>query len=256
MSSLGSMRRRIERGAGPSQGTPGINLSDPGAPEKVFAGQRNPYASLYVDPASYLKPAAGERFEIRLFDISPREALKHRLSAILTGHGLGNLHDLFPGPQVVLFDRQAGRALMETGTHEQRTNAAAIIRARGNVLILGLGVAMVPVALAHKPEVERITVVEIEPEIIRLVGGQLGEDPTHRILEGDAFTWTPAPGELFDFIYADLWPAPDGPNNYSEIERLRVHYAPFLAHGGRFMAWCEDAALFAHYRATMSGAQE
>jgi hypothetical protein len=116
----------------------------------------------------------------------------------------------------------------ELALHETFVRAAS-----GKILITGLGLGLLPTALLLKPDVTRIDVVEIEPDVIALVGPHLQDDRLH-IHQGDAYTWLPPAGTQFDFAWHDLiyW---DEPMSVA-IRRLREHYRPYaLAQ----LAWAE-----------------
>ncbi len=98
--------------------------------------------------------------------------------------------------------------------------------ARGRVLVLGLGIGWYPFAIADKPEVSEIVIVEHAPEVISLFETYLLPRFPHRekirVVEADAFAYLAAlaPGR-FDFCYADIWEgAVDGAACYQKIKPL------------------------------------
>ena len=70
----------------------------------------------------------------------------------------------------------------------------------GNTLVAGLGLGLVVHALARNSRVTRIDVVEIEPDVVKLIAPHLPRDPRVRVHEGNAFTWR---GE-YDTVIVDL----------------------------------------------------
>ena len=104
---------------------------------------------------------------------------------------------------------------------EMHDHSRFIGRAHGDVLIAGLGLGMVACAVAAKPEVTAITVLENSEDVIKLVGKSL---PTKvQVLPADVFTWKPNPGETWDCMWIDIWDA-GCVDNLPEMTRLRRKY--------------------------------
>jgi len=101
----------------------------------------------------------------------------------------------------------------------------------GEVLITGLGLGLIAEAMLRQPKgrVSRVTVVELSPDVIRLVALYLtGRYPGRiEVVEGDAFTWTPPADRRFTVGWHDIWPDPYGPAVAGEIERLEQRYRPW-----------------------------
>lgn len=89
---------------------------------------------------------------------------------------------------------------------EMRDHLVAVHRARGSVLINGLGLGMYLQAVLAKPEVADVTVVEIAPEVIRLVGPTYASDPRLTIVCADAFAYEPPKGKRYQCVWHDIWP--------------------------------------------------
>ncbi|MGH9459369.1 MAG: hypothetical protein ACRD2J_17165 [Thermoanaerobaculia bacterium] len=150
-----------------------------------------------------------------------------------------------PGTYTVL--RRDGTEFMTDRYDEWWTQRRAIAEARGRggeILITGLGIGLVAEAILREPasRVGRITIVESSPDVIRLVAPWLSSRYPGRIeiVEGDAFAWTPAPWRRFTVGWHDIWPDPRVESNRAEIERLRVHHAPWCAWQG---FWPEEYLL-------------
>ncbi len=96
---------------------------------------------------------------------------------------------------------------------------AAVPVAR-QVLVLGGGDGLAVRELLKYPNIARITLVDLDPEMTRLFsthpylvelnGGSL-KSPKVRVINADAFPWLEQSGEMFDFVVVDF---PD-PTNYS-----------------------------------------
>jgi spermidine synthase len=120
--------------------------------------------------------------------------------------------------------------------------ALAVHPAPRRVLVLGGGDGLAVREILRYPGVERVTLVDLDPEMIRLfsdnalltaVNGGALRDPRVRVLNADAFVWLAETRERFDVVVVDF---PD-PHNFSLgklysrtfYRVLRAHLAP----GGR-----------------------
>lgn len=94
--------------------------------------------------------------------------------------------------------------------HEIESQELGCRHAFGHTVIMGLGLGWCAVNTAMNPSVEKVTVVEMDPVVIRLVDEvkvleQAPEEAQKkiRILEANAMEWLP--DEPVDFLYADIW---------------------------------------------------
>lgn len=101
-----------------------------------------------------------------------------------------------------------------------------VARATGHVLISGLGLGMCLSAIAGKPEVEHITVIERENAVIDLVGTHyqrlLGAKLT--LIHADALTWQPPEGAHWDVVWHDIWITVTA-QNLPQMRALEQKYA-------------------------------
>jgi len=114
------------------------------------------------------------------------------------------------------------------------TQRSAIVEARrrgGNVLITGLGLGLVveSILACGDAAVERVTIVERSPDVIRLVGPYLEEWHPERveIVEGDAFEWEPPADRHFSVGWHDIWPDPHEPIAQVGADELEARFAPY-----------------------------
>ena len=110
--------------------------------------------------------------------------------------------------------------------------------AHGDVLVVGLGLALSVRAILDKPFVQSVTVLEINPDVISLIEPTLKHRKV-KIIQGDAFNWTP-PKKAYDLVYFDIWQAVPNGDNRNQVKQLRSRHRSSLKKGGRTMAWCED----------------
>lgn len=97
-----------------------------------------------------------------------------------------------------------GAVIMSDTPHEMRDHEPIVRRARGHVLINGLGLGMVLGAVMRKPDVETVTVVELDPDVIALVAPHYTA-PNVTVVEGDALTWKPPRGARYEAVWHDIW---------------------------------------------------
>ena len=117
---------------------------------------------------------------------------------------------------------------------EKRDHYEIVNRAKGHVLINGLGLGMVLAAVLKKQEVERVTVVEIDADVISLVGPHFHNDRLV-IIQSDAFTYKPPKGEIYGAVWHDIWDSICD-DNLSEMTKLKRRYGRRTIWQG---CWCE-----------------
>ena len=127
-------------------------------------------------------------------------------------------------------------ALMEGDTlwmsvtpNEVETMKAPIDRARGKTLTLGLGMGYYAYMIAQKDDVDSVTAVEREAEVIRLfqrhILPQFPNREKIRVVQADAFEYVreQAGREGFDHAFCDLWhDAGDGIPMYRRMKALEA----------------------------------
>lgn len=94
--------------------------------------------------------------------------------------------------------------VMSDTPDEKRDHYDFVRRARGHVLIHGLGLGMVLGAVLGKLEVSSVTVIELSQDVINLVGASY-DDPRVTIVCADALTWEPPKGARFGAVWHDIW---------------------------------------------------
>ncbi len=145
---------------------------------------------------------------------------------------------------------------MSTSLMEQESHGFHVDRARGVVVVAGLGMAMYAHAVSLRPEVDRVVVVERAPEVIAIVREAVAPArwPTRdkvTILEADALALDLAErvlaatdGRAPDYLYADIWQRSDAPEAPSETARmaqaLRARAAGWWGQEQAFGLWCRD----------------
>lgn len=126
--------------------------------------------------------------------------------------------------------------MSDTGM-ERRTNQKALLEANGNILLLGLGIGMLAVACCRSDQVDSVTALEIEPQVIALVEPYI-RHPKLTVIQGDAFN-PPFRGRLFDTIYIDIWQNICS-DNWEPMKRLLRQYRKLGRNGAYVDAWLKS----------------
>ncbi len=205
--------------------------------------------------ASRLPEHRGKRIRIDHFEVTPHMAM----ALAMKGMHRGNVRDYNPpGTYVRLLvrldeddpdydDDNDGWSVMMSDTLSERVEAAPLLlSAKGRVLVAGLGLGMLVHGLLDRPGVDTVTVLELNPEVIKAVGPTL---PANRvtIVQADARGWAPCddphtvydPGSAYayDTVLLDIWPVL-GSTMRDELAEMRAHYQRLFP-GARVEGWME-----------------
>lgn len=184
--------------------------------------------------------AEGQRFAIEQFEMTSEQVKIAKLSALYSM----SLHDNFdmkPGIYTRLVDKELDEVVMSDTAMERRTNTEIIERARGDVLIAGLGIGMILNPILANPKVRSVTVVEKYDEVIAL-NMLAGFNINHRklrLVTADIFEWDPYSVDLrggWSVIYFDIWNT-IGQENRAQMDALHEKFQRRLAPGGWMESW-------------------
>ena len=152
-------------------------------------------------------------------------------------------------PQIGFFEEEFsfpailenGRVWMTITPNEIETMKEAVEKAFGDVLTFGLGLGYYAYMVSEKDNVDSVTIVEINPDIIDLfktyIFPQFKNRAKIHIVQGDAFLFAKQRLEsgAYDFIFTDLWhDVSDGLPMY-----LRMKEYESLSPNATFMYWIE-----------------
>ncbi len=103
-----------------------------------------------------------------------------------------------------------GELVMTDSPDELNTHLDFMLRARGRVLICGLGLGCVVRGCLANPNVAHVVCIERDPAVIKLVKPHLLDDRL-TILQADALSWVRnnIGRQRFDCAWHDLWSDPD-----------------------------------------------
>lgn len=139
-----------------------------------------------------------------------------RLTLMATGidHGYYSSQWLISGMPLLMRRSTDNVELWETWMsltpHEIESQEPGCLCANGHTVIMGLGMGWVALNAALNPAVRKVTVVELDQEVIELFNAsnalaQLSQEIGAKIsvVQADAMEWRPE--ESVDFLYADIW---------------------------------------------------
>ena len=172
-------------------------------------------------------------WKVERFVVSKEEASRFNASLIFNRQSwreikAGTYTKLTHNREVIMSDTPA----------EKSDHAQIIWNATGNILLNGLGLGWTVEACMQKKEVIHITTIEIEHNVIELVGSYLLKKYPKRlsVIQADALVWKPPKGTHYDCVWHDIWPTICG-DNYESMKKLRRKY-------GRKTnwqdAWCSE----------------
>ncbi len=140
---------------------------------------------------------------------------------------------------------EGGIEWMTVTPNEIETMRKPIAESHGQVLTLGLGLGYYAFHASEKEEVEHVTVVERDPEVISLFHNYILPQFPHKekitVVEADAFDFLEKqlPSMQVDYLFSDLWhDASDGLDLYLQIKKYEKKYPKT-----QFSYWIEPSLL-------------
>lgn len=124
---------------------------------------------------------------------------------------------------------------MSLNPNEIETMKPFINASKGNVLVLGLGMGYAPFMMANKKDVNSVTIIEKDPEIIELFNSLIWPNFVNKekieIIHDDAINFVNKKDNQnkFDYVFADLWHSPeDGLSLFVALKRANPSIACWL----------------------------
>lgn len=151
---------------------------------------------------------------------------------------------------------QGDEIWMSIMPHEINTMKKPIENAKGNVLVLGLGLGYYLYQILDKKNVKNVDVVENDPRVIRLFNDHLLEKFPHQekinIMLDDGIKYLSRTKKKYDYVFADIWHnVGDGEILYIYIKNLES-----LHPQTQFDYWIEKSMLAMLRRQTLTVFQE
>jgi len=95
--------------------------------------------------------------------------------------------------------------VMEDTPFELKTHLQFMLKARGNVLVTGLGLGCVTRGLLANPAIHHVTCIEKSADVLKLVQPYMPQTNRLSVIHADALEWTAATKQVFDYAWHDLW---------------------------------------------------
>lgn len=131
---------------------------------------------------------------------------------------------LFRVTESTLHLNPPGTVVMEDTPCELRTHLSFMLRARGRVLVTGLGLGCVVRGLLANPAVEHVTCIEKSGDVLKLVKPYMPQTERLTIIHADAFEWAAENKEPFDYAWHDLWSDRDSGEPHLDIFHTQLIY--------------------------------
>lgn len=187
----------------------------------------------YFSIMSSVPEGKKNNWEVKHFSVSEKEASRFNAGLIFSRQ---SWREIKAGIYTKLTNN--GQTIMSDTPAEKSDHSQIIWNAKGNILLNGLGLGWTVEACMQKEEVKHITVIEIAPEVVILVGHYLINKYPNRlsIVMADALSWKPPKGKRYDCIWHDIWPEICG-DNYESMKKLRRKYGQYTNWQD---AWCAE----------------
>lgn len=181
--------------------------------------------------------AKNGKWEIRSFEVTSKDAKFGELRAAVTG----SRRYVPEGTYVGLF---CNNSLIMSNTPDEIRDSWEFERnAKGAVLIHGLGLGVVLSRILINPAVKSVLVVEIDQDLIDLVGPHYTLDPRVTIVQGDALIWMPPKEVYWDAVWHDIWPDICA-DNYLDMKKLHRRFGRRCDWQG---SWSREEVLYGRY---------
>lgn len=115
-----------------------------------------------------------------------------------------------------------GDLVMQDTPQELNTHLEFMLKARGRVLITGLGLGCVARGCAANPNVSEIVVIERDRHVLDLVGPSMLPWSKIEIHQADAPAWIEADNSQWDCAWHDLWSDQDRGDPHLQVTHSRM----------------------------------
>lgn len=149
------------------------------------------------------------------------EAIDHEKAQMLRLGAEPGMAGVEPGRYCLLL--HGNELVMNDTWFERYSSEVCLTKAHGTVIVVGLGIGMIPAALCLRDDIDLIQVVEIAPEVIKLVEPYI-RHPKVQVIEGDF--WHPEALGLVkaDAIFLDIWNTGTDMNDWEPIKLMREEW--------------------------------
>ena len=142
-------------------------------------------------------------------------------------------------PTVILYEKndEPWDIWMSDAPFEQESILPAVEMAKGEVLMCGLGIGLLPTLIKNKKSVKIIDIVEINKEVIDLVFDQI-KTPKMSIIHADAWKYLAETEKKYDFIHVDIWGSITAP--LREVDKAIKLGKRCLKPNGEIRCWLQE----------------
>jgi len=185
-------------------------------------------------------------WRVERFEVTEAEISLARLRAQCNPNAMGR-GSMDPGTHTRLM--RGGTLVMSDTPDEIRDIWGPIMQAGrrgGHCLVNGMGLGLVVTGLLLEEAVERVTVIELSPDVITLVAPYMRDRFGDRleIIEADAFAWRAPRGSRWTVAWHDVWDTICA-DNLEEMAKLHRKYGRRADWQG---SWCKAECLRARER--------
>lgn len=172
---------------------------------------------------------SGER-EVKHFTVTEAQASLDKMRSMVSG-----MPDRAVVAGIYTMLTCSGAIVMSDTPAEMADHYNFYRKAKGHVLIAGLGLGMIANAVASKPDVISVTILEISPDVIKLVGSTVHKKC--KIVQADVMEYVP--NRKYDYMRIDIWNdiCKDNLDVFSDLEEYYEDYADWV--GGWSIAQLE-----------------
>lgn len=195
--------------------------------------------------AEWLPTGSEGPYEVRRFEITKEGAEEYNAQMARSENAWARTRRVFPGMHTGLFEPEMGVDPWMSDTPAEVLDhydvMIQMMQRGGRILINGLGLGMITAFAARLPNVTHVDVVELQGDIIKLVGPHLPERHKVTVHHASAYdiAWN---DERWDVAWHDIWPTIT-PDNLPDMDRLEAKYADRVNHQETWVrAECEQAA--------------
>lgn len=174
-------------------------------------------------------------WRVEKFSVTPKDEKLERLRAMFSSSSRGRF---VPAGKYTRLMRNSTCVMSDT-PNEIEDIRVPIMRANGNILINGLGLGVLLGAVLVKPEVNHVTVIELNKDVIELVGRHYEKFYGNRrlkIINADALEYKPAKAEIYTVVWHDIWDNICA-DNLPQIKTLHRKYGRHCDWQG---SWCRE----------------
>ena len=178
-------------------------------------------------------------WKVEHFEVQKQDTWLASLRADINPSCMGRGH-IDPGIYTRLMHQ--GNIVMSDVPDEMNDFKGFVRGAKEVILVTGLGLGMTVEALLQNRMVRKVIVVEIEKDVIDLVGAHYlkkWSSTSIEIVHADALTWKNPMKYKFNRVWHDIWPTICA-DNLPSMKKLHRKYGHWLASNGYQQSWSRE----------------